>query len=300
VSRTEGGVKTEYLYGNPANAFEVTATRGPGGLTRFYRDDGGAVFAFSRGGQRYLVASDQVGSATAIADASGAVVKAISYDSFGVVRSDSDPAFPYPFGFAGGLADETTGLVRFGLRDYDPEAGRWTARDPSLDSTLGGNLYAYVGNDPVNRADPAGLYSIGLSAYKGIGGGISLAFTSEGFSVCGEVGVGVEASLEFNPEAGLEAPRYGLFGEAELDMGGIASASLQMEHVIPCAPGSKPTTPGRRDLKFKPEICITYLCAEGSEVKASGDPWKEFKPKLEPGFGFGGKVGARVCNQVRW
>ena len=79
-------------------------------------------------------------------------------------------------------------------------------------------------------------------------------------------------------------------------MGGIASASLQMEHVIPCAPGLKPTTPGRRDLKFKPEICITYLCAEGSELKASGDPWKE----LEPGFGFGGKAGVRVCNQVRW
>lgn len=303
VSRTEDGVTTEYLYGNPANAFEVTATRGPGGLTRYFRDDRGAVFAFSRGGQPYLVATDQVGSAVAIADAAGAVVKAVTYDSYGVETSDSDPAFPYPFGFAGGLADETTGLVRFGLRDFDPESGRWTARDPGLDSTLGGNLYAYVGNDPVNRVDAAGLWSIGLSAYEGVGGGITLAITDAGISWCGEVGVGVEASIEFNPEAGLEDPRYGLFGEAELEIGGIASASLKLEHVIPCAPGSKPTTPGRRDFKFKPEVCFTFLCAEGGDFKAKGKPtldWQEFKPKYEPGFGVGGKAGARVCNQVRW
>jgi len=29
-----------------------------------------------------------------------------------------------PFGFAGGLYDRDTNLVRFGARDYDPETGR--------------------------------------------------------------------------------------------------------------------------------------------------------------------------------
>jgi RHS repeat-associated protein len=35
-----------------------------------------------------------------------------------------------PFGFAGGLYDADTGLVRFGARDYDAYTGRWTAKDP--------------------------------------------------------------------------------------------------------------------------------------------------------------------------
>ena len=50
----------------------------------------------------------------------GAVVKALAYDSFGVPLSDIAPGFFLPFGFAGGLADPVTGLVRFGLRDYEP------------------------------------------------------------------------------------------------------------------------------------------------------------------------------------
>jgi len=46
------------------------------------------------------------------------------------VLSDTSPKFQ-PFGFAGGLYDPDTGLVRFGARDYDAAAGRWTAKDPS-------------------------------------------------------------------------------------------------------------------------------------------------------------------------
>jgi RHS repeat-associated protein len=42
-------------------------------------------------------------------------------------------------------------LVRFGARDYDAEAGRWTAKDPI--GFLGGdtNLFMYCGNDRVPR-----------------------------------------------------------------------------------------------------------------------------------------------------
>ncbi len=47
-------------------------------------------------------------------------------DAWGQVLADSSPGFQ-PFGFAGGLWDRDTGLVRFGARDYDPEVGRWTS-----------------------------------------------------------------------------------------------------------------------------------------------------------------------------
>jgi uncharacterized protein RhaS with RHS repeats len=49
--------------------------------------------------------------------------------------------------------------VRFGARDYDPAVGRWTAKDPIRFGGDDANLYAYVGNDPVNFIDPRGASS---------------------------------------------------------------------------------------------------------------------------------------------
>ncbi|MFZ1827466.1 MAG: RHS repeat-associated core domain-containing protein [Candidatus Competibacteraceae bacterium] len=60
---------------------------------------------------------------------------------------DTNPGFQ-PFGFAGGLYDQDTGLVRFGARDYDPETGRWTAKDPILFAGGDANLFAYVAAIP--------------------------------------------------------------------------------------------------------------------------------------------------------
>ena len=62
--------------------------------------------------------------------------------------------------FSGGLADSDTGLVRFGYRDYDPETGRWTARDPIEFNGGNTNLYGYVSADPVNFIDPSGLIDL--------------------------------------------------------------------------------------------------------------------------------------------
>jgi RHS repeat-associated protein len=94
-----------------------------------------------------------------VTGSSGTVVKTISYDSFGEIMADSNSSFVLPVGFAGGLADAATGLVYFGARDYDPAAGRWTARDPQLFDAEQANLYQYVGNDPLNYRDADGLQS---------------------------------------------------------------------------------------------------------------------------------------------
>ncbi|GBC59924.1 hypothetical protein DENIS_0866 [Desulfonema ishimotonii] len=96
--------------------------------------------AMTKGGQRYYLACDQVGTLRAVTDASGNLVKRIDYDSFGNVISDSNTAFAVPFGFAGGLYDADTGLVRFGYRDYDSGVGRWTAKAPIL--FAGGNMHS--------------------------------------------------------------------------------------------------------------------------------------------------------------
>jgi uncharacterized protein RhaS with RHS repeats len=60
--------------------------------------------------------------------------------------------------------------MRFGYRDYDPETGRWTAKDPAGFGGLDTNLYGYVYNDPVNLIDPVGLGA--LDVIIGIAAGV--------------------------------------------------------------------------------------------------------------------------------
>ena len=112
--------------------------------------------AMIMGGTTYRILSDHLGSPRLVVNAStGAVAQRLDYDAFGVVTTDTNPGFQ-PFGFAGGLYDADTGLLRFGVRDYDPASGRFTARDPILFAGGQANLYEYVGGDPVNRVDPRG------------------------------------------------------------------------------------------------------------------------------------------------
>jgi RHS repeat-associated protein len=110
-----------------------------------------------KGGVTYRIISDHLGSVRLVVNASDAsIAQRIDYDEFGQITQDTNPGFQ-PFGFAGGLYDPDTGLVRFGARDYDPEVGRWTAKDPiRFGGGDGVNLYAYALNDPVNFLDQRG------------------------------------------------------------------------------------------------------------------------------------------------
>ena len=49
--------------------------------------------------------------------------------------------------------------MRFGYRDYDPDVGRWTAKDPIFFAGGNTDLFGYCLNDPVNTIDPLGLFS---------------------------------------------------------------------------------------------------------------------------------------------
>lgn len=147
------------------------------------------------GGDNYRIISDQLGSPRLVVKVSdGSIAERMDHDEFGRVIADTNPGL-LPFGFAGGLYDTDTQLVRFGARDYDAETGRWTAKDPILFKGHSANLFGYVNLDPINGIDPNGLWYVGVSA----GGSASVSFltgnggygygTYAGYSSCGGTSV---------------------------------------------------------------------------------------------------------------
>ncbi len=111
-----------------------------------------------KGGATYRVVTDHLGSVRLVVDvATGAVAQRLDYDEWGRVLLDTNPGFQ-PFGYAGGLYDPATGLVRFGARDYDAEVGRWTAKDPIRFAGGDENIYAYARSNPHHLLDATGRY----------------------------------------------------------------------------------------------------------------------------------------------
>jgi len=145
------------LYQNQLNA--VAELDGSGNIvSRFmYASKANVPDYLVKGRVTYRIISDQLGSPRLVVNtATSAILQRMDYDEFGQVITDTNPGFQ-PFGFAGGLYDRDTKLVRFGARDYDTETGRWTTKDLILFAGGETMLYGYVSNDPVNFVDSNGL-----------------------------------------------------------------------------------------------------------------------------------------------
>ncbi|WP_374029434.1 RHS repeat-associated core domain-containing protein [Bdellovibrio bacteriovorus] len=108
-----------------------------------------------RYGKVYKILSTPQGSVKAIYDLQGNLTQEFEYDEYGAILNAKNPFFQ-PLTFNSGLYDYDTKLVRFGARDYDPEVGRWTSKDPILFAGGDTNLYGYTFNDPINFIDPRG------------------------------------------------------------------------------------------------------------------------------------------------
>jgi RHS repeat-associated protein len=105
----------------------------------------------------YRIISDHLGSVRLVVNTNtGAIAQRMDYSPFGEVILDTNPGFQ-PFGFAGGLYDQDTELVRFGARDYDLETGRWTTKDLVIFNGLELNFYNYTDGDPINFFDLTGF-----------------------------------------------------------------------------------------------------------------------------------------------
>lgn len=169
AKKADGAVVEKYLWQGMSRLLAVFDGEDNLRMRLDYADTRMPVRVF-RNGEGIYLGYDHLGSLRFVTDAAGRLIKAIAYDSFGNVVGDSNPTLVMPIGFAGGLWDPDTGLLHFGFRDYDPDVGRWTAKDPILFAGGSLDLYGYVLNDPVNGLDPLGLWN--SDVHSGIGNNI--------------------------------------------------------------------------------------------------------------------------------
>ncbi len=163
--KVNGAPAQGFIYQDPLNILgELDGANNL--VSRFVYAESDDVPSFMfRGGETFRLLSDRVGTVRLVVNtATGVIAQRLDYSAFGEVLVDTNPGFQ-PFGFAGGLYDPLTGLVRFGARDYDATIGRWTAKDPLLLAGRDPNLYAYARNDPVNSYDPEGLDIVSVGTY---------------------------------------------------------------------------------------------------------------------------------------
>ena len=160
------GTVTSYIYDMEDIRFE---TDGVGAITAEYTHGSGIdePLAMRRAGQNYYYHVNGLGSVTALTDSTKIVVQSYVYDSFGQIISQTG-SIQNPYTYTGREYDEETGMYYYRARYYDANMGRFINEDPI--GFLGGdvNLYAYVGNNPVNWIDPLGLCTSGVYYVSGV------------------------------------------------------------------------------------------------------------------------------------
>ena len=143
----------------------------------FLYDESGALYGFTRGGTYYYYAFNGQGDVIGMYDQAGDVVAKYTYDTWGAPRTITDGsnndvssdathiANINPIRYRGYYYDTDTGFYYLQSRYYDPVVGRFINADDikclgAEGKLLSYNLFAYCLNNPVNRTDVNGNWSL--------------------------------------------------------------------------------------------------------------------------------------------
>jgi RHS repeat-associated protein len=151
IEELAGAVTASYVHGLDLSQ----SLQGAGGI-------GGILARVDHGADKtHIYFYDANGNVGQLIDsADGSIVAAYEYAPFGgIISAMGSYAGSNPFRFSSKYADDVTGLYYYGFRYYSPVLGRWVSRDP-IGEDGGVNLYAFVGNNPVNTVDFQGMTSL--------------------------------------------------------------------------------------------------------------------------------------------
>ncbi len=107
----------------------------------------------------YYLHTDHLGSSSVSYRADGQQTITQRYYPWGAIRPGPDNALPTDHTFTGQKLDESTGLMYYGARYYDPALGRFVQADtvvPNPANPQALNRYSYVLNNPMKYVDPSG------------------------------------------------------------------------------------------------------------------------------------------------
>lgn len=118
----------------------------------------GGMIAMAKGGERYVVVKDHLGSIRQLVNTAGEVAASYDYLTFGGLGAVSEPESGFmSYLYTGQEYDAEIGLYNYRARFYSPDLGRFVAVDPA------GQFYSpylYAANNPVLYIDPTGRFSL--------------------------------------------------------------------------------------------------------------------------------------------
>jgi RHS repeat-associated protein len=156
ISTHENGENRIYMYqdtleiGSMKKGWKISELRIL--RNRMYEDVGSAVMV-ELDGVVYFPLMDHRGNCGALLDHKGNLIESNQYSAFGEVVTQGKIANPWKFS---SKRQDSTGLIYFGERYYDPESQTWLTPDPA-GFRDGPNLYAYLHGNPLFSIDPTGL-----------------------------------------------------------------------------------------------------------------------------------------------